>query len=482
MDKKLIKPISSHEWEIPIDRSRNMIVPVRIFASQVLLDQAMKDKSLDQAIDAASLPGLQKYVCVMPDVHQGYGFPIGGVAASDFETGVISPGAIGYDINCGVRLLSSSIPFELARDLMDDLMLMLSSSLPTGIGRGKSINITKRDLEKICMQGAGWAIEKGLGSKEDAANTEDSGRIRGADPGAVSERAIARGLHQMGSLGSGNHFLEIDIVEQIFNETAAEKMGIFKGCLVIQIHCGSRGFGHQICSDYVREYQSVIQKYHLKIPNRELAYAPIQSKEGQRYLAAMWSAANYAFCNRMVLTSQVRNIFEAVFSKLTPAYHLKLVYDLAHNIGKIETHEVNGVIKKVCVHRKGATRAFGPGERGVPEVYSEIGQPVLVPGSMGTSSWLMVGTTAAMRKTFGSCCHGAGRLMSRKEAKKKVRGEDLMYQLERKGIRIKAGSMAGLAEEAPAAYKDVDEVVESIVKNDIARRVAKLRPVGVIKG
>jgi tRNA-splicing ligase RtcB len=482
MYKHLIKAINNQEWEIPRDRSRNMNVPVRIFSSRGLLEQAMKDKSLDQAIDAAGLPGLQKYVCVMPDVHQGYGFPIGGVAASDYETGVISPGAIGYDINCGVRLLSSRIPFELARDSIDDLILLLSSSLPSGIGRGKSINITKKELEKICLRGAGWAVEKGYGTKEDTEHTEDKGQIEGADPGAVSDRAIERGLQQMGSLGSGNHFLEIDIVEQIFDEVAAERMGISKGCLVVQIHCGSRGFGHQVCTDYVREFQSAIHKYNINVPNRELVCAPIQSKEGQRYLAAMRSAANYAFCNRSVLANQVRNVFETIFSKLTMKYHLKLVYDLAHNIGKIETHEINGKFRKVCVHRKGATRAFGPGVRGVPKKYFDIGQPVLIPGSMGTASWVMVGTDAAMKKTFGSCCHGAGRLMSRKLAKKKMRGEDLMRQLERKGIRVIAGSMAGLAEEAPAAYKDVDEVIESIVENDIARRVARLRPIGVIKG
>jgi len=425
---------------------------------------------------------LQKYICVMPDVHQGYGFPIGGVAAFDFETGVISPGAIGYDINCGVRLLSSSIPYELSSDVLGELILMLNSSIPTGIGKGKSISISKRNLQKICETGARWAVRNGYGLDSDVELTEDNGGINGADSAALSERAIERGLQQMGSLGSGNHFLEVDIVDEIHDEKAAARMGLYKNCLVLQIHCGSRGFGHQICTDYVREFQSVVHKYHIEIPDRELVCAPIKSPEGQRYLAAMRCAANYAFCNRTVLAHQARLVFQEVFSKMTGNYHLRMVYDLAHNIGKIESHHINGKVRKVCVHRKGATRAFGPGMREVPDKYKDIGQPVLVPGSMGTASWVMVGTSRAMEKTFGSCCHGAGRLMSRKQAKKKVRGENLKKELEEKGIKVIARSMAGLAEEAPTAYKDVDEVIESIVENEIARKVARLKPVGVIKG
>jgi tRNA-splicing ligase RtcB len=482
MDTQFIKKIDNHEWEIPLGYSSRMKVPVRIFASRSILEQAAKDKSFDQAVNAASLPGLQKYICVMPDVHQGYGFPIGGVAAFDFETGVISPGAIGYDINCGVRLLSSSIPYELSSDVLGELILMLNSSIPTGIGKGKSISISKRNLLKICETGARWAVRNGYGLDSDVELTEDNGSINGADSAALSERAIERGLQQMGSLGSGNHFLEIDIVDEIHDEKAAARMGLYKNCLVLQIHCGSRGFGHQICTDYVREFQSVVHKYHIEIPDRELVCAPIKSPEGQRYLAAMRCAANYAFCNRTVLAHQARLVFQEVFSKMTGNYHLRMVYDLAHNIGKIESHHINGKVRKVCVHRKGATRAFGPGMREVPDKYKDIGQPVLIPGSMGTASWVMVGTNTAMEKTFGSCCHGAGRLMSRKQARKKVRGENLKKELEEKGIKVIARSMAGLAEEAPTAYKDVDEVIESIVENEIARKVARLKPVGVIKG
>ncbi len=477
-----LKKINDFEWEIGKNFKKEMNVPVRIFASEAIARESLKDKSFDQAVNAACLPGLHKYVCVMPDVHQGYGFPIGGVAASDFKEGIISPGAIGYDINCGVRLLSSQIDVEIAETYMDELITLLYANCPTGLGSGKIIKINRNELEKICRFGSKWAKNNGYASQTDIELTEDRGFIDGADPKDVSGRAFERGLAQMGSLGSGNHFIEVDVVEKIFDKKAASIFGLEKKTIALQIHCGSRGFGHQICSDYVKEFQSVINKYNIKIEDRELVCAPLQSPEGKRYLSAMRCAANFAFCNRQILAYQARNVFEEVFAKATKNFHLRMVYDLAHNMGKIEQHEIEGKRVKVCVHRKGATRAFGPGEEGVPSKYKGIGQPVLVPGSMGTASWVMVGTEQAMQKTFGTCNHGAGRVMSRSQAKKNVWGEDLKEKLEKQGIRVRAGSMPGLAEEAPSAYKDVDEVIESIVGTGIARKVARLVPIGVIKG
>ena len=437
---------------------------------------------MEQAVNSAFLPGLRGHFCVMPDVHQGYGFPIGGVAAADFETGVVSPGGIGYDINCGIRLLSSEIPLELAEPLMEDLAVLLFQGCPSGIGQRGTTQLSKRDFEQICVDGSNWALKSGNATAADIEFTEDNGRIPGADLAAVSPRAMERGLAQAGSLGSGNHFVEVDVVDEIFDEKAAEIMGLAKNHLVVQIHSGSRGFGHQICTDYVREFQPLIDKYHFNLPDRELVCAPIQSREGKSYLAAMACAANFAFCNRQLLQISARKVFEEVFSKVTSKFHLRLVYDLAHNIGKIETHSINGRMHKVCVHRKGATRAFGPGSLEVPEKYRQIGQPVLIPGSMGTSSWVMTGTLTSMQKSFGSSCHGAGRVMSRSQAKKNMRGDVLLKQLKQKGIYIRAGSLSGVAEEAPQAYKDVDLVVESAVGAGLVNKVAKLRPLAVIKG
>ena len=482
MEFSALKKINDFEWEINKNYKKAMNVPVRIFASEAIVRESLKDKSFEQAVNAACLPGLHKYVGVMPDVHQGYGFPIGGVAAFDFEEGIISPGAIGYDINCGVRLLSSQIDADTAEPRMDELITLIYENCPTGLGSGKIIKINKKELEKICQLGSKWAKKNGYASQTDIELTEDEGCLDGADPKDVSDRAFERGLTQMGSVGSGNHFVEVDVVDEIFDQKAASVMGLENNTIVLQIHCGSRGFGHQICSDYVKEFQSVIHKYNIEIEDRELVCAPLQSPEGQRYLSAMRCAANFAFCNRQVLAHQARNVFEEVFAKEAKNFHLRMVYDLAHNMGKIENHDINGENVKVCVHRKGATRAFGPGDQGVPSNYKGIGQPVLVPGSMGTASWVMVGTEQAMQKTFGTCNHGAGRVMSRSQAKKNVWGEDLKAELESEGIRIRAGSMPGLAEEAPSAYKDVDEVIKSVVGAGIAKRVARLVPIGVIKG
>ncbi len=479
--KDFIK-ISDFEWEIEKTYRYGMIVPVRVFASEKIIKGSLDDNSLEQAVNSSFLPGLRGHFCVMPDVHQGYGFPIGGVAASDYETGVISPGGIGYDINCGVRLLSSDIPYVMAAPLIEDLAILLFQNCPSGVGKRGIAHLSNKDFQRICMEGSKWALKNGYATPTDIEFTEDNGCIPGADLTTVSPRAIERGLTQTGSLGSGNHFIEVDVVEEIFDEKSARIMGLTKNHLAVQIHSGSRGFGHQICTDFVREFQPLNNKYHINIPDRELVCAPIQSKEGQSYLAAMSCAANFAFCNRQLLSSVVGDTFEEVFSKVTSKFQLRLIYDLAHNIGKIETHDIDGRKLKVCVHRKGATRAFGPGFPEVPEKYRQIGQPVLIPGSMGTASWVMTGTETGMKKSFGSSCHGAGRVMSRTQAKKSVRGETLLKQLKEEGIFIRAGSISGVAEEAPEAYKNIDLVVESAVGAGLVKKVARLRPVAVIKG
>ncbi len=474
--------ISDFEWEIPQSYRQDMRVPVRIFATRQLLEAVMDDKSLEQAVNSATLPGLVGHVIVMPDMHQGYGFPIGGVAATRYPEGVISPGAIGYDINCGVRLLASQIEYESIREHLDDLATALNHFCPSGVGTKGHLRVDIGELDQVCRQGSRWAEKKGYATQADVRRTEENGCLEGADPGQVSKKAKERGRAQIGTLGAGNHFIEVDVVEQVFDDQAANVMGLVQGNLVLQIHCGSRGFGHQICTDYVRDFQAAVRRYNIQLPDRELVCAPLDSPEGQSYLAAMRCAANYAFVNRQVLAHYARRAFEETLAGKVRNWHLHQVYDIAHNMGKVETHEIQGQRLKVCVHRKGATRAFGPGFEGLPEEYRKIGQPVLVPGSMGTGSWVLVGTEDSMRRSFGSSCHGAGRVMSRSKAKKTVWGENLKSSLEARGIHIRAGSMAGLAEEAPQAYKDVDDVVNTVSGAGIARKVARLVPVVVVKG
>ena len=476
------KRITEYEWEIPQSFRGDMRVPVRIFATRRLLEDALEDRSVEQAINAATLPGLVGSVVVMPDVHQGYGFPIGGVAATRLPDGIISPGAIGYDINCGVRLLASSIPWEDVQDRMDDLATALNEACPSGVGVKGAYPLKGDELDQVCRQGSRWALKKGLAPESDLENTEEGGCLEGADPQKVSGRAKERGRSQLGTLGAGNHFIEVDLVEQIFDEAAAQAMGLQEGCLTLQIHCGSRGFGHQICTDYVQDFQGAVRRYGIQLPDRELVCAPLDSPEGKSYLAAMRCAANYAFANRQLLATSARQAFEQVLAGRVRNWHLHQVYDIAHNMGKIETHLVDGEQVKVCVHRKGATRAFGPGTAGLTGAYQQIGQPVLVPGSMGTASWVLVGTQASMERSFGSSCHGAGRVMSRSQAKREVRGDQLRTELEASGIHVRAGSLPGLAEEAPQAYKDVDDVVQTVVGAGIARKVARLTPLAVIKG
>ena len=477
-----LQQINQFEWEIPKSYREDMRVPVRIFATRQLLEEIKDDKSLEQATNAATLPGLVGRVVVMPDVHQGYGFPIGGVAATRLPHGVISPGAIGYDINCGVRLLASQIEFEAVKKDLSDLADSLNRLCPSGVGKKGHLRLKIGELEKVCKDGSRWTLQHGYATEADVRRTEENGCLEGGDPTKISKRAKERGRPQLGTLGAGNHFIEVDVVDQIFHQDAAQVMGLIEGYLVVMIHCGSRGFGHQICTDYVREFQAAVKRYGIRLPDRELVCAPLDSPEGQAYLGAMRGAANYAFANRQVLAHFARQAFEETLAGKVPNWHLHQVYDIAHNMGKIETHEVDGKPTEVCVHRKGATRAFGPGFQGLPQEYRSIGQPVLVPGSMGTASWVLVGTAESMKRSFGSSCHGAGRTMSRSKAKKMVWGEDLRKELQAQGIHIRAGSMAGLAEEAPQAYKDVDAVVETVAGAGIARKVARLRPVAVIKG
>lgn len=469
-------------WEIPSDFRADMRVAVRIFADDRLLEAALGDRSIEQAINAATLPGLVGPITVMPDVHQGYGFPIGGVGATRFPDGIISPGGIGYDINCGVRLLTSRISADELRPHLDRLLTSIYRNCPSGVGGKGSVRLSDKDLDRVCATGSQWALKAGYAHAEDLARTEENGQMPYADPAALSPRARERGRPQLGSLGAGNHFIELDVVEEIYDQQAAAAMGLAPGMVALQIHCGSRGLGHQVCSDYVRELQSAVHRYGIKLPDRELVCAPLDSPEGKRYLAAMSAAANYAFANRQILAHQARLAFEEVLAGKVDDWHLRQVYDIAHNVGKIEEHMVDGEKTKVCVHRKGATRAFGPGAEGLPPEYALTGQPVLVPGSMGTASWVLAGNQESMQLSFGSSCHGAGRVMSRKQAKKATRGDQLRERLEAAGVAVRAGSLSGLAEEAPQAYKDVDRVVETVSRAGIARKVARLTPLGVIKG
>jgi tRNA-splicing ligase RtcB len=474
--------ISDFEWEIPQSFRGDMRGPVRIFSTSELLEQILGDKSLEQAINATTLPGLVGAVVVMPDMHQGYGFPIGGVAATRYPQGVISPGAIGYDINCGVRVLASSIELEAAQSQLATLATLLNSYCPSGVGVKGVVNVNMPELERLLLAGSSWALRNGYATENDIARTEENGCLEGADPAKISKRAKTRGLEQIGSVGAGNHFIEVDLVESILDPNAASAFGLKQGCLAVQIHCGSRGLGHQVCTDYVQDFQSAVTRYGITLPDRELVCALMDSPEGKAYLGAMRAAANFAFVNRQLLAYSTRRAFEETFSGNLKNWQLTQVYDICHNIGKIETHKVEGRLIKVCVHRKGATRAFGPGSPGLPDEYRQTGQPVFVPGSMGTGSWVLAGTENSMLRSWGSSCHGAGRTMSRAKAKHDVRGDDLRRELEERGINIRAGSMAGLAEEAPAAYKDVDVVVDTVVAAGIGYKVAHLRPLVVIKG
>jgi tRNA-splicing ligase RtcB (3'-phosphate/5'-hydroxy nucleic acid ligase) len=476
------KRINDYVFEVPRSYRDDMRVSARFYADDSLLSGALDDKSLEQLVNTATLPGIVGYALAMPDIHQGYGFPIGGVVATVLPDGVISPGGVGYDINCGVRLLGTHLDGDELEPHLDNLASALQRNCPSGVGQGGEIRLSDDDLDQVLENGAQWALKKGYATANDLEHTEEAGRIPGADARKVSPRARERGREQIGTLGAGNHFIEVDVVDEVFDEVAADRMGLAPGRIVAQIHCGSRGFGHQVCSDYVKRFHQSVRQYGIQLPDRELVCAPLSSPEGQDYLAAMRAAANYAFCNRQVLTHLIRRSFEEVLAGQVSNFQVYQIYDIAHNMAKIEEHEVAGRRMQVCVHRKGATRAFGPGAPGLPRTYRDIGQPVLVPGSMGTASWVLVGTHGSMRQTFGSTCHGAGRTMSRRQAKREVRGSELRHDLEAEGIRVRAGSMGGLAEEAPIAYKDVDRVIEVVHNAGIARKVARIVPVAVVKG
>ena len=480
--KQDFQRIDNFTWELPRDHRADMRVPVRLYADEALFNAAFGDRTVEQLINTSTLPGIVKYAMALPDMHQGYGFPIGGVAGIDAESGVISPGGVGYDINCGVRLLASNLDFEEVEPHKNDLMSALYQSCPSGLGGDGRVRVNKRELDELLSDGSSWALKQGLARREDVEHTEEHGSLPGADPSKVSRRAKERGLSQVGSLGSGNHFLELDVVQEIFDAEAADAFGLRQGQIVVQIHCGSRGFGHQVCDDYVKSLQGAVKKYDITLPNRQLVCAPIDSPEGQDYYGAMACAVNYAFVNRQVLAMGAREAFERILAGKVHDFDLRQIYDVAHNIAKFETHQVNGERKELCVHRKGATRCFPPSHEAVPAAYRDVGQPVLVPGSMGTASYVLVGQEKAMELTFGSSCHGAGRTMSRTSARKKVWGHDLREQLEAGGIAVRASSMKGLAEEAPLAYKDVSRVVETVHGLGIAHKVARLEPLGVIKG
>jgi len=480
--RKDIRKLGPYLYEIPRNFRQDMRVPARIYADEAILEAALKDRSLDQLVNTATLPGIVGHALAMPDIHQGYGFPIGGVVATRVSDGVVSPGGVGYDINCGVRLLASELEEGQVRPWLDDLATLLYQHVPSGVGVGGFLKLSKRELNDVLETGSRWALKRGFATHDDLIHTEAGGMLEAARADKVSDRAKERGRGQVGTLGAGNHFAEIDVVDEIFDEEAAAAFGLFPDQVTVQIHCGSRGLGHQVCTDYVQRFQGVIKRYGIVLPDRQLVSAPIQSPEGQDYLAAMAAAANFAWANRQLLTHQARDAFMKALAGKVRGWDLRLVYDIAHNMAKIETHEVDGRKMQVCVHRKGATRAFGPGNPALPSDYMAVGQPVLVPGSMGTASYVLVGAEGAMHQTFGSSCHGAGRQMSRKAAKRQVHGADLRDELEARGIAIRAGSLRGLAEEAPVAYKDVSEVVDIVHNAGIARKVARLRPIAVVKG
>lgn len=476
-----LKKITDYIWEIP--QTGGMRVPARVFASEKLLENIKEDATLEQARNMAHLPGVHSPVCVLPDAHQGYGFPVGGVAALDAERGVISPGGIGYDINCGVRVCKTNLKYDDFKGKEQTLVDMLFAQIPTGIGHGSIVEkLSKDELDKVAIAGARWAVRRGFGTEDDLEHCEDNGFRPGADPTKVSNEAKERAQRQLGSLGSGNHFLEIQRVVEIYDEQIAKEFGLCKDQLVVMIHCGSRGYGHQICTDYLRLIEREHRDLLHSLPDRQLACAPVHSRLAQDYYAAMNCAINFAWCNRQIIMQRVRECFERIFRQSWPDLGMRLLYDVAHNIGKKEIHRINGKEREVYMHRKGATRAFPPGRPELPRVFKSVGQPVIIPGSMGTGSYILVGTEGAMRETFGSTAHGAGRVMSRSKATKQYRADDLISELQGRGIFVRGQSKATIAEEAPGAYKDLDEVVKVSHEAGIGRRVAKMVPVCNIKG
>ena len=479
--KDEVKKVRDNVYEIPGSFNKKMRASGRLYLDDESFD-ALEEGAIEQIVNVACLPGVQRYSIGLPDIHFGYGFPIGGVAAFSMRNGIVSPGGVGFDINCGVRLIKSNLTIDDVEGKLDKLIELLFKNIPSGVGSKGKIRLDENEINDVLDYGAEWAVENGYGWQEDLEYLEENGRIKDADSSIVSDKAKKRGIPQLGSLGSGNHFLEIQIVDKIYNEEVASVFGLKKGMIVIMIHSGSRGCGHQVCSDYLRIMDKAYKNYKINIADRQLACAPLDSKEAQNYLKAMYAAANYAWANRQMMTHWIRETFEEVFDKSAKDMEMDIVYDVAHNIAKEENHQIYNRREDVIVHRKGATRAFGPGCEEIPEKYREVGQPVLIPGTMGTASYVLHGTDVAMEETFGSTAHGAGRVLSRSKAKKDYDADKITQDLATKGIKIKATSKHVIEEEAPGAYKDVDSVVRISDSTGIAKLVAKVKPLSVCKG
>ncbi|MFH1202560.1 MAG: RtcB family protein [Candidatus Omnitrophota bacterium] len=478
-----LEKIDDYRWRIPKSYKPGMRVPGIIYADEKLLKDIRQDRALEQVANVAFLPGIVNYSLAMPDIHWGYGFCIGGVAATDPEEGgVISPGGVGYDINCGIRLLKTNFQFDEIKDKIKNLVYALFNDIPTGIGSKGDIKVTTREEKEILVKGAKWAVEKGYGTSDDLECTEEFGAIAGADPSAVSDRAYVRGKAQSGTLGSGNHFIEVQVIDRLYERDLCDEFGLTEGQITIMIHSGSRGLGYQVCDDSLKTMIHCLAKYNINVPDKQLACAPVNSSEGKAYFGAMRCAANYAWANRQCLMHLTREVFEKFFNRSWQDMGMFLIYDVAHNIAKMERHTVDGKEKNLCIHRKGATRAFGPGNPALPARYKKTGQPVIIPGDMGRNSYLLVGTQKAMEETFGSTCHGAGRLKSRSGALKTIDLSALLKELESKGITVKATGRGTIVEEAPQAYKDVNDVVDVVHNAGISKRVCRMRPLGVIKG
>ena len=477
MTKKDLIKINDYLWEIPKSFRPDMRVPARIYVSEKILE-AVEEDALKQVVNVASLPGIMNYSLAMPDLHTGYGFVIGGVAATKYPDGVISPGGVGYDISCAVRLLKSDLTREEVSPYLDKLAAEIQKEVPSGLGRGRTIKLSIEQIDKILEGGVPKLVKQGYGEKEDIENCEEKGRMEQADASCVSERAKNRGRDQVGTLGSGNHFCSLEKVEKVFDEESAKVFGLFEGQVVVMIHTGSRGLGHQIATDYIHIMMRAMPKYSIRLPDRELACAPFSSSEGQRYFKAMSCGTNYAYSNRHMIAYYVKKAWKKVLGERT---NLRLLYDVAHNIAKVEEHQIDGEKMKLVVHRKGATRAFPAGHPEIPEKYRKVGQPVLIPGTMGTASYVCIGTEKG-KETFYSTAHGAGRAMSRHAAMRMVSGQEVVKKLEQKGIIVKCRSMRGIAEEAPLAYKDIDSVVEVVHQAGLSKKVARLIPLAVIKG
>jgi len=474
--------LDDYRWEVPADYKPGMRVRGIIYASDFLMDAIRKDQSVEQVANAATLPGIVKASLAMPDMHFGYGLPIGGVVATGMKDGVVTPGGVGFDINCGVRMLRTGLNRIDIKDRVRPLIDGLFGTIPTGVGARGALKLGQDEFDRMLVKGARWAVDKGYGSREDLDHIESGGAIEGADPEKVSVKAYERGRNQLGTLGSGNHFAEVQYVERVFDEAAAGALGLWEGQVTLMIHTGSRGFGHQVCTDYLRVMEAAVKRYGITLPDRQLACAPIGSPEAESYLGAMRAAANFGFANRQVIMHWARETFMRVLGMSPRELDMRLIYDVAHNIVKFEEHVVDGRKTTLAVHRKGATRAFPPGHPETPVIYREVGQPVIIPGDMGTASYILVGTEHGMSETFGSTCHGAGRVMSRAAAVKACKGRAVERELEDIGIIARYTGRDALKEEVPEAYKDIDQVVDVVHNAGIAKRVAKLRPMGVIKG